>query len=148
MCITLKVICVLTLLCLVFLFNIKAESCAVRGDLRRVKSCSICILRYTLQVCADLEGNNLEWTFICFDDSWDLKVTLVYCTQNNYNDVSDDFIPGPSLIPIGGGILKLEDVECEGSEANLLECSYGTTSQECLVPLYTPSNDCTNETSE
>ena len=148
MCIILKVICVLTLLCLVFLFNIKAESCAVRGDLRRVRSCSICILRHTLQVCADLEGDNLEWTFICFDDSWDLKVTLVYCTQNNYNDVSENFIPDPSLIPIGRGILKLEDVECDGSEANLLECSYGTTSQECLVPLYTPSNDCTNETSE
>ena len=148
----LKIICTLTILCLVFLCHTKAEPCSVRGELRRVRSCPFCIFRYTLQVCADGvdtdTDTDLEWTLICFDDYWKSANVIVYCRQNNYTGVSEDFVFGTSFLPYGEGVNKLENVMCEGSEANLLDCDYGITKQECLFPLYTPSNDCTNDKPE
>ena len=125
--------------------GVRSEFCEVNGDLRRVKICSICIFRDTFQVCTGFNDLDLEWRHVCYREPWDLDLVDVYCRQNGYSGRADDFVPKSSVVSLGGGLDKLDNIECSGSESNLTECTYGMTDEECEYPLYKPYVDCDGE---
>ena len=72
---------------------------------------------------------NGTWGTIC-DDGWNGKAAKVACRQLGYN-YSVRLLTG-SDVPDGSGQIWLDDVKCEGVEANLEDCTHnGWGKEDC-----------------
>ncbi|KAI6653848.1 hypothetical protein LOD99_3350 [Oopsacas minuta] len=140
-----KVIILVCSIHLFFVLSIKAIPCGLNGELRRFKVCPSCVFEFTLRVCTINQDAKLEWTNVCFRDSWDRGIVDVYCRQNGYTGSRDGFTPVKSRDMHGNDEYKLNNIVCSGSENNLLECVYQDTLDSCFYPLYSPSSDCIGE---
>ena len=56
------------------------------------------------------------------DDSWTMGDALVVCRQLNYLGNGDPVAVHSSPFGVGSGPIFLDDLLCEGSEMNLLNC--------------------------
>ncbi|XP_071498165.1 scavenger receptor cysteine-rich domain-containing protein DMBT1-like [Diadema antillarum] len=67
---------------------------------------------------------NGEWGTVC-DDSWDLVEASVACRQLGYSGAISSYTN--AHFGLGSGPIHLDNVECSGLEASLMECSYSPT---------------------
>ena len=84
------------------------------GDIRLVGGTNM--YEGTVEVCV-----NNEWGTVC-DDQWDTTDAQVVCRQL-YNLTSDAFYCRNSHFRGGSGPIWLDDVQCNGSETHLVNCS-------------------------
>ena len=65
---------------------------------------------------------NGKWGTIC-DDSWDINDATVVCRQLGYLNAAKAF--QGHHVSDGSGKIWLDDVNCNGNEENLSNCSHG-----------------------
>lgn len=63
---------------------------------------------------------NGQWGSVC-DDSWNEDNAAVVCKQLGLNGPAEAF--SGAFFGEGNGPVWLDDVQCDGSEASLLDCS-------------------------
>ncbi|XP_078670157.1 uncharacterized protein LOC144910683 isoform X23 [Branchiostoma floridae x Branchiostoma belcheri] len=68
----------------------------------------------------EIRRGNGQWGTIC-DDSFDINDANVVCRQLGYGLAAS--YEGDAFFGPGNGSIWLDDVECEGDEENLLDCS-------------------------
>ena len=124
------------------------QSCE-EGELRVEKRSTFGIAYYVIQVCSNVTGS-LDWTYICYGSNWDVDSVNVYCKQLGYmkaKDVSStDSGSYRTTLEYLNGILKIDNIDCDGDEKTLLNCDFVTTESRCRLTEYNPTSHCTNET--
>ncbi|XP_076155016.1 neurotrypsin [Alosa pseudoharengus] len=63
-----------------------------------------------------------DWGTVC-DDNWTEKHAQVVCTQLGFRGRAEVVVDG--AFGEGAGLILLDDVQCEGTEASLLDCRHG-----------------------
>ena len=86
------------------------------GDIRLVDGTHIYEGR--VEVCA-----NNQWGTVC-DDLWDTSDAEVVCRQLGYNLTSNAVAYSRAFFGQGTGHIWLDNVQCTGSENELLNCSH------------------------
>ena len=86
------------------------------GNIRLVDGSTIYEGR--VEVCV-----NNQWGTVC-DDDWDASGAEVVCRQLGYNLTSNAVAITQAYFGQGTGHIWLDDVECTGSENELLNCSH------------------------
>ena len=69
-----------------------------------------------------------EWGTVC-DDGWDINDANVVCRQLGFSRASG--APRGAKYGQGSGTIRVDDVNCQGDEASLLECSYELHTSDC-----------------
>ena len=62
-----------------------------------------------------------EWGTIC-DDNWNIKNAEVICRMLGYPVALSS--KGNAAYGVGSGTILLDDVQCDGDEANIADCSH------------------------
>ena len=70
-----------------------------------------------------------EWGTIC-DDNWDFDNANVVCKQLRYNGAIT-YLPRAQFGE-GRDRIWLDNVNCDGSETNLLDCTYSLGTHDCV----------------
>lgn len=63
------------------------------------------------------------WGTVC-DDSWDARDAEVVCRQLGFNTTGAQALVRPIPFGLGTGPIYLDDVDCNGSEQQLISCPH------------------------
>ena len=80
------------------------------------------------------EGNvevffNFTWRPVC-DDSWDIRDGTVVCNSLGFPGADT---ASPDFGPVDRNLFLLDEVDCVGNEANILECPHsGVGNHDCF----------------
>ena len=72
---------------------------------------------------------NGTWGTVC-DDSWDIQDANVICRMLNFTQATRTL--GSAYFGPGLGVIILDDVQCSGSESNIVDCPHnGFRNHDC-----------------
>ena len=69
-----------------------------------------------------------RWGTVC-DDYWDIKDANVACRELGFSRASG--APGGAKYGQGSGTIWMDDVNCQGDETSLLQCTYNANTSYC-----------------